>query len=133
MWRAFPNEPPIKRFVRGHIYHIVTSGIGRVLEFKGVNFSGGKSFTKIAVNGYPWGVSLKEFHIDDCRLRKFMIKELKVEDLPLYISWHTYPRFVELLKGEPHKTRTFSKSSQVISRRQEYEAKRIVKELKSVK
>jgi hypothetical protein len=112
----------------------VTSTTGRVLEFKGVNFSGGKSFTKIAVDGYnPWGRFLKEFHIDDRTLKSYMIKELKVEDLPLYVSWHTYPRFVELLKGEPHKTRTFSKSSQVISRRQEYEAKRIVKELKSVK
>jgi hypothetical protein len=126
MWKAFPNEPPIKRFVRGHIYQVSNA----VLEFR-LSKEGYYVFNRVAVKScYP---ILPVIDFPEYLLKKHLIKELKVEDLPLYISWNTYPRFVELLKGEPHKTRTFSKSSIVISRRQEYESKRIVMELKSVK
>jgi hypothetical protein len=140
MWRTFPNEPPIKRFVRGHLYLICyynQPNTVRVVEFKETKehyaglLSDCKIFIKVATRDYV--ATNNEEAINESRLKWHLIKEIKVEDLPLYVSRHTYQRFVELLRGEPRKTRTLSKSSLVISRRQEYESKRIAMELKSVK
>jgi hypothetical protein len=140
MWKAFPNEPRIKRFVRGHFYHIeiqkstpeATAGFSHVVEFKRtVHPLLGKIFYRIASKNFIF--MSEEFFVHDYTLKNSLIKEVKVKDLPLYVSWHTYSRFVELLRGEPRKTRVLSKSSKVISRRQEYEAKRIAREVKSVK
>jgi hypothetical protein len=97
--KKFPDSPPVKRFVRGHLYlvqFIHDLKVQSVLVFKKVLFRHG--FYSHAYKFYRLAST-----IDRCswaiiaRPRLWYVKELDFKDLPLYIPWHTTTAFKDAL------------------------------------
>ncbi len=87
------------------------------------------TFTNLAttVHGHGNGELARDL---DTLKDHYLIKEITLEEFPLYISWGTTPAFHEILKHGQRKTRKRSKSSIVISRRQTYEKSKLERKSK---
>lgn len=117
MWIPFPDEPPVRRITKGHYYNV---GDQVLAEFKHrsntrIESLSNYDFIRLATNGIKFTTTTVEFN--SMCLHKLQIKEVPIQDFPLYINWYTLPPFIEILNTGKRKTRTFSKSSKLSSSR----------------
>ena len=100
-WKSFSDAPPVERFLRGHIYHFEESTYSGIYLYirRGMGDKGPKKycFWKLAET---IGMSNELARFDPDTLRRYGIKEIQLEDLPLYMNMKSiFPKFERLLQG----------------------------------
>ena len=107
-WQTSPNTTPVKRFIRGHFYHIdfehkPVTFLGR-FKWKGISPSGVKDtywFDRIADSQIylpPFGKPSPYFMVFKRSLSKIRVYEVSLKDLPLYVGYTLCPQFEQLIQ-----------------------------------
>jgi len=123
--KKFPDQPEVKRFVKGHIYLFEHDGaafsflgkIGLHKLYIPVIAMFIKKYLTVGIPRYFFvrlarspannGVRLyrpitdPRMFLDVYCIKNYRIQEIPHTDLPLYISWYTYPDFAAALKHGP--------------------------------
>lgn len=114
-FKALAGFPPIKRFVRGHYYHIENcqkeGSRVRVMVFRSClrgRKIRGYTFYKL-FDSHPDNSQRNRRHQDSDSMPRYIraytlehdcrVKEVKLEDLPLYMGLHTYPAYAQVMSG----------------------------------
>lgn len=104
-FNSVKGYPPIKRFVRGHLYYIESSNKNKYMvgEFRGKKYFD-YVFTTIATSNHD--LSSYVFEITQSSMAYASVREVFYEDMPLFINAsHITVFYKRLVAGQPMRLR----------------------------